>query len=81
LQRRLDWKKPKQRREFLDEFAKSKKFDPLDAEKWYSIFKKDIINAGGRGILLYYKGSHVRALTQLYPELKLQKQKFPFSRL
>jgi hypothetical protein len=30
------------RRKFLDDFAKSKHFNPLDAEKWYSITQKEI---------------------------------------
>jgi hypothetical protein len=39
------WKDIKQQRKFFDEYAVSKQFDPLDAEKWYSISKKDIIRA------------------------------------
>jgi len=31
---------------------------------------------GGRGILAYYNGSHIRALTHLYSEFVLQKEKF-----
>jgi hypothetical protein len=29
-------------RKLTDEFAKSKNFNPLDAEKWYSLKEKDI---------------------------------------
>jgi hypothetical protein len=29
-------------RKFFDEFARSKNFDPLDAEQWYSITKTEI---------------------------------------
>jgi len=67
---------PEQRRKFLDEFAKSKHFDPLDAEKWYSITKEDIIRAGGRGILNYYNELHMEALAKLYPELGLKLENF-----
>jgi hypothetical protein len=31
------------RRKFFDEFARSKKFNPLDADKWYFISKKEIL--------------------------------------
>jgi hypothetical protein len=33
---------PKKRRKYTDDFAKSKNFNPLDAEKWYTIKQKDI---------------------------------------
>jgi 8-oxo-dGTP pyrophosphatase MutT (NUDIX family) len=32
------------REKFFVELAKSRNFDPLDVEKWYSIKKKDIMN-------------------------------------
>jgi hypothetical protein len=34
---------PERRRKFTDEFAKSKNFNPLDAEKWYTIKLKDFM--------------------------------------
>jgi hypothetical protein len=39
------WEDPKKRRKFLDNFAQSKNFDPLDAEKWKSITYQDIRDA------------------------------------
>jgi len=63
-------------RKFLNEFAESKKFNPLDAEKWYSVTKKEIITAGGGRLLLNYNGSYIKALVKLFPELKLQKENF-----
>ena len=39
------WKSPRIQREFFDVFARSKNFDPLDAEKWYSITRRDVLNA------------------------------------
>jgi hypothetical protein len=39
------WRKPERQRKFFEEFAKSKKFDPLDSEAWYSITRKEIISA------------------------------------
>jgi hypothetical protein len=40
-----DIEKVNERRKFFDEFAKSKNFDPLDAERWYSISGREIIKA------------------------------------
>jgi len=74
------WKVPGNQRKFLDEFAISKKFNPLDAQNWYSITKREIIPAGGSGLLSYYKGSHIKALIKLYPELKLKRANFLMSK-
>jgi hypothetical protein len=35
-----------------------------------------IILKGGRGILEHHSGSHIQALVELYPELKLEKKMF-----
>jgi len=72
-----NWRDPQARRVFFDNFATSRLFSPLDAEKWCSISRKDILTAGGSGILEYYKKSHFNALKELYPELKLQNRFFP----
>jgi hypothetical protein len=32
-------------RKFLDQYAKSKKFNPLDVEEWYSVTKNDIVRS------------------------------------
>jgi hypothetical protein len=37
--------KRNQHRKFFDDFAKAKGFDPLNAEKWYSVSQKEIIKA------------------------------------
>jgi len=63
------WKSPTRQRQFFDEFAKSKLFDPSDINKWHLVTRKDISNAGGRGILKYHKDSLIAALRKLYPEL------------
>jgi len=41
----------------------------LDAEKWRSITRKDIKDAGGFGILSHHNNSHYEALMNLYPEI------------
>jgi hypothetical protein len=37
--------RPEKRREFFDNFAKSKNFNPLDVENWYTMAKKDVVKA------------------------------------
>jgi len=70
------WQDPKKRRDFFDAFSKSRQFNPLDSEKWYSISLREVKKAGGAGLLRYYKGSHITALLDLYPELMLQRKEF-----
>jgi len=70
------WKARGNQRKFFDGFARSKNFNPLEAESWYSVTHKEIIQAGGRGTLHYYNHSHINALLELYPELMLKKENF-----
>jgi len=76
LNSKRGWKVIENQRNFFDTFAKSKKFDPCKEGNWYSIFRNDVIRAGGKRILDLYNGSHVEALLRIYPELKLQKENF-----
>jgi len=71
--RRGSWKDPQLRRKFFDEFAASKKFNPLDAKMWYCFSSTEIRRAGGRGILGYYGDSLLTALRHLYREVKFRK--------
>jgi hypothetical protein len=43
------------RRTFFDKFAKAKKFNPLDADKWYSITRNEVLHAVSWIIILIYK--------------------------
>jgi len=70
------WKELAKQRKFFDNYAKSKNFNPLDAEKWYSVTHYQIIRAGGNSLLRYYNRSHIEALVKLYPELMLKKKNF-----
>jgi len=79
LRSKKGWKLSENQRKFFDTFARSKKFNPLDAEKWYCISFKDVLRAGGRGLLQYHK-SHVEAIMKAYPELALKKEYFCRSR-
>jgi len=70
------WKAPANQRSFFDGFARSNNFNPLDAQKWYSVTLREVIRAGGGGMLDYYNGSHIEALIKLYPELMLKRGNF-----
>jgi len=69
------WKANENQRKFFDEFAKSKHFDPLDTQKWYSFSRSEISKNGGAALLRYYKGSYITALKKLYPELGFKRRK------
>jgi hypothetical protein len=68
-----DWTDPCKRRQFFDDFAKLKQFNPLEAEHWGTVTRQDVISAGGRSALYYYRNSHITALISLYPETGLHK--------
>jgi len=71
-----DWSTCEKRREFFNWFAASRGMDPLDRDFWCTVKKRDIIKAGGSGVLNYWKGSHINALSALYPELGLRRKDF-----
>lgn len=52
-------------RDFLLELTKELSIPKL--EDWYSLKPQKIIDAGGRGLLDFYKGSIFNCLTTLYP--------------
>jgi len=61
----------------LDKFAKSKNFDPLVSENWYSVKREEIfLRKGGRAVLSYYKNNPAKALIHLYPEVTFEKLRF-----
>jgi len=76
LKPKYSWKEPENRRIFFDKYARSRNFNPLVAENWYSVSLNEIRQAGGRGLLDHHKGSHIKALAKLYPELILKKENF-----
>eukprot|EP00026_Physarum_polycephalum_P001669 Phypoly_transcript_01671.p1 GENE.Phypoly_transcript_01671~~Phypoly_transcript_01671.p1 ORF type:complete len:1064 (+),score=159.93 Phypoly_transcript_01671:260-3193(+) len=70
------WAVQKNRRDFLDEFARSKGFDPNNADKWASVSRDDILLAKGTGMLYYFDGSLSDCLLDAYPNIGLKKEKF-----
>jgi len=63
-------------RQFFDNFAKSRGFNPLDPQLWYSVGRFNIFNSGGVSLLHHFGGSYMRALIVAYPELNLKLQNF-----
>jgi len=70
LKSKKGWKSPENQRKFLDTFARSKKFNPMDAENWHYVTHDEIVRAGGSSLVGYYNGSLIKALVKLYPELQ-----------
>jgi len=71
------WDSGSNRREFFDNFAKDRGFDPLRPDKWYLFSKEDVHRVeDGKVVLGYYEDSFIQALSQLYPKLRLDKNRF-----
>jgi hypothetical protein len=68
------YKSVKQQRDFFDSYAKFNNFDPLVAENWYNITRKHVLAAGGAAVLSHYKGSQIKALKAVYPNLWEEKR-------
>jgi len=67
----------KNRRKWLDDFAKERKFDPLIAQNWYSFTTEKVLKAkGARSMLRHHQSSIINALVSLYPEVRFKKSKF-----
>lgn len=73
------WQNPNNRKKFFLEIAEENNFDPLDPNAWYSL-RPDLImhKKGVNGVLTYYGGSYTDALLHLFPDIKLDKLKFPY---
>eukprot|EP00026_Physarum_polycephalum_P002126 Phypoly_transcript_02130.p1 GENE.Phypoly_transcript_02130~~Phypoly_transcript_02130.p1 ORF type:complete len:911 (+),score=100.93 Phypoly_transcript_02130:69-2801(+) len=71
------WLEPKNRRNWFDTFAEERSFDPLIADNWYNIAHQTITaTKGGKTVLQYHSGSYRKAVSDLYPNLHLQYDKF-----
>eukprot|EP00026_Physarum_polycephalum_P003479 Phypoly_transcript_03491.p1 GENE.Phypoly_transcript_03491~~Phypoly_transcript_03491.p1 ORF type:complete len:593 (+),score=70.39 Phypoly_transcript_03491:636-2414(+) len=61
----------------LESYARSKGFDPLQPENWYSFSKDDLITIKGGELLLKYHGySVIKLLTDLFPDIGLERERF-----
>eukprot|EP00026_Physarum_polycephalum_P001762 Phypoly_transcript_01764.p1 GENE.Phypoly_transcript_01764~~Phypoly_transcript_01764.p1 ORF type:complete len:946 (-),score=154.63 Phypoly_transcript_01764:299-3136(-) len=70
------WTNKENRRQFFDEFAAERAFDPLEPENWYGISRKSIIEKRGGRTVIDYHGSIPKALTELYPEVTFDQNRF-----
>eukprot|EP00026_Physarum_polycephalum_P003695 Phypoly_transcript_03709.p1 GENE.Phypoly_transcript_03709~~Phypoly_transcript_03709.p1 ORF type:complete len:736 (+),score=66.77 Phypoly_transcript_03709:154-2361(+) len=63
-------------KDFMENFAKRRGFDPLVANNWYKVTTTHIREAGGGGILHHFKGSIISTLIHVFPSIGLVKSKF-----
>eukprot|EP00026_Physarum_polycephalum_P001768 Phypoly_transcript_01770.p1 GENE.Phypoly_transcript_01770~~Phypoly_transcript_01770.p1 ORF type:complete len:893 (+),score=154.72 Phypoly_transcript_01770:58-2736(+) len=60
----------KNRRIFLEKFAESRHFDPLEAKNWRSINAQELLSQiGGRFLRDYYHGNLMKAVKHLFHDL------------
>jgi len=62
-------------KKFLVDCADMYGFDPFNPETWYSISRRDILAAGGVGLLYHFGGSHKRAIWATFPNIGLVRSK------
>eukprot|EP00026_Physarum_polycephalum_P002997 Phypoly_transcript_03006.p1 GENE.Phypoly_transcript_03006~~Phypoly_transcript_03006.p1 ORF type:complete len:734 (+),score=100.03 Phypoly_transcript_03006:377-2578(+) len=71
------WKSRQNRKDFFDSYAKKLGFDPLIASNWYSVSHDDIAAEKGGGTILHlYRSSLMKAVVDIYPEVKFDKSEF-----
>eukprot|EP00026_Physarum_polycephalum_P001744 Phypoly_transcript_01746.p1 GENE.Phypoly_transcript_01746~~Phypoly_transcript_01746.p1 ORF type:complete len:627 (-),score=117.38 Phypoly_transcript_01746:106-1986(-) len=72
------WQSAENRREFLATTAKTQfGVDPKNAEHWYHLERGTFITVKGvNSVLAYHSGDLVKALQDLFPDLKLDSSKF-----
>eukprot|EP00026_Physarum_polycephalum_P002318 Phypoly_transcript_02324.p1 GENE.Phypoly_transcript_02324~~Phypoly_transcript_02324.p1 ORF type:complete len:754 (+),score=90.25 Phypoly_transcript_02324:5-2266(+) len=71
------WEDRENRKSILLQFATVNSFDPSSAETWYSKSLTQLESVPEiRSMLHYYKGDHVAALIDLFPDIDLDPSKF-----
>eukprot|EP00026_Physarum_polycephalum_P001465 Phypoly_transcript_01467.p1 GENE.Phypoly_transcript_01467~~Phypoly_transcript_01467.p1 ORF type:complete len:1055 (+),score=143.84 Phypoly_transcript_01467:198-3362(+) len=71
------WSSLHNRRAFFRDLALSEGFDPYVPNNWYLVTLETIAKyKGSSSLLAYYKGSFVKALVSLFPEMALDKARF-----
>eukprot|EP00026_Physarum_polycephalum_P003234 Phypoly_transcript_03244.p1 GENE.Phypoly_transcript_03244~~Phypoly_transcript_03244.p1 ORF type:complete len:742 (+),score=88.29 Phypoly_transcript_03244:221-2446(+) len=71
------WVDVNNRRKFFEDYAAKKGFDPLIAENWYSIRRRDIdVQKGGDTVVMYHGDSVSKALMDLFPNIGLDIYRF-----
>eukprot|EP00026_Physarum_polycephalum_P001919 Phypoly_transcript_01922.p1 GENE.Phypoly_transcript_01922~~Phypoly_transcript_01922.p1 ORF type:complete len:959 (+),score=104.66 Phypoly_transcript_01922:166-3042(+) len=78
---KLHWYQAGNRRNFFENFAKRRKFDPLDPTKWYSVAIDSVLAMKkGSSVLSYYQQDLRKALLDVFPEIGLDPAKISFRR-
>eukprot|EP00026_Physarum_polycephalum_P003600 Phypoly_transcript_03613.p1 GENE.Phypoly_transcript_03613~~Phypoly_transcript_03613.p1 ORF type:complete len:792 (+),score=79.66 Phypoly_transcript_03613:110-2377(+) len=68
------WRNVQDRRNFFEEFAKENNFDALVPQLWYAqTTEKIMAKKGTYAVLWHHKGSIVRALIDLFPDIGLHR--------
>lgn len=64
------WEEPLHCREFLDEFAKEKGFNPMEVRSWYSVSLNELRRRKGGQSMHEHYGGMKKAIQRAYPELQ-----------
>eukprot|EP00026_Physarum_polycephalum_P000538 Phypoly_transcript_00539.p1 GENE.Phypoly_transcript_00539~~Phypoly_transcript_00539.p1 ORF type:complete len:959 (+),score=132.38 Phypoly_transcript_00539:57-2933(+) len=71
------WHKEEARRKFFENYAKTRGFDPLVSDNWYSQSKIQIMATKGASKVIFYHGRSVaQALVDLFPNIGLRIERF-----
>eukprot|EP00026_Physarum_polycephalum_P008136 Phypoly_transcript_08214.p1 GENE.Phypoly_transcript_08214~~Phypoly_transcript_08214.p1 ORF type:complete len:513 (-),score=83.64 Phypoly_transcript_08214:5-1384(-) len=65
-------------KKFFEKYAKERGFDPLVASNWYLQPRENITNTkGAQRVLIYYGHSVPAALSKVFPDIGIDKSRFP----
>eukprot|EP00026_Physarum_polycephalum_P002048 Phypoly_transcript_02052.p1 GENE.Phypoly_transcript_02052~~Phypoly_transcript_02052.p1 ORF type:complete len:648 (+),score=89.30 Phypoly_transcript_02052:207-2150(+) len=71
------WGDISNRREFFEAYARANKFDPLIPDNWYKQSRKNVLSfPGAHSVLYYHQDSVPNALSDLFPNIGLDRSKF-----
>eukprot|EP00026_Physarum_polycephalum_P016043 Phypoly_transcript_16871.p1 GENE.Phypoly_transcript_16871~~Phypoly_transcript_16871.p1 ORF type:complete len:257 (+),score=38.97 Phypoly_transcript_16871:68-772(+) len=72
----INWQHIGYMKQFFIEHARTNGFDPLIAENWYSVPTSIYARKGASRVLHYYQRSISTALSELFPNIGIDKSKF-----
>jgi len=70
------WGDADTRRQFFESLAGKMNFDPLVAKNWYDVSWQKIVDMGGSSALRYHNQSHIKAITDLFPDVQFDTEMF-----
>lgn len=72
------WQDRNNRKQFFEIYANENKFNSQDPNNWYSQSRNKIFSAkGANWVMSYHNNSVFQALSDLFPDIGLEKFKFP----